>query len=314
MNAPYLSTAFGDPNNVISVGGFTLHVPFWWHMFANEVAVRGTFNDWGYLPMNKLSHSLFYQEAVVPLGKIQFKYNVGDRWLYDDQQPHDYFNGSLNNIHEVRTGQSELFYFKSRQSQLGLHYWSYLPKEYTNGEKWPLILYLHCIAERGDDPTVLEKHGLPKELKIGRQLPFIVISPQCCGKMVWSNNDMKAYLAELIDHFSSTRNVDQRRIYVIGDNMGGNGTWSLAIDNPNKFAAIAPINGVSKPALVSSLKHLPVWTFINKKETLYADMQNSVEALQNVGGNIQCTHIEEVGSAYASDQLFDWFLQHSKPE
>ena len=41
--------------------------------------------------------------------------------------------------------------------------------------------------------------------------------------------------------------MDEERIYVTGLSMGGFGTWDLASEYPQRFAAIAPICGGGHP-------------------------------------------------------------------
>src|SRR5688500_7465984 len=71
----------------------------------------------------------------------------------------------------------------------GTAYLEYLPQGYnTNTNKYPLVISLHGIKERGTtstDPAVqkvdvmrVANVGMPKYTKFGAQYPFILISPQ----------------------------------------------------------------------------------------------------------------------------------------
>ena len=42
--------------------------------------------------------------------------------------------------------------------------------------------------------------------------------------------------------------IDSDRVYLMGHSMGGYGTWSVAANNPEIFAALAPISGGGQPA------------------------------------------------------------------
>ena len=74
--------------------------------------------------------------------------------------------------------------YVSSVTNLERDYFLYLPKGYETetGRLWPVILFLHGGGERGDgkkDLDVLLKHGPLKEAWTnGRDLPFIMISPQ----------------------------------------------------------------------------------------------------------------------------------------
>ncbi len=50
---------------------------------------------------------------------------------------------------------------------------------------------------------------------------------------------------DVLDHVSSTREIDPARRYLAGHSMGGHGTWHLAANDPATFAAIAPSAGWS---------------------------------------------------------------------
>ena len=69
---------------------------------------------------------------------------------------------------------------------------------------------------------------LPKLINEGKEFPFIVVSPQCPDNVFW-NTDV---LSALIDEIESNYRVDKNRIYVTGLSMGGNGTWTLALAEP----------------------------------------------------------------------------------
>src|SRR4051812_5211825 len=68
-------------------------------------------------------------------------------------------------------------------------YYEYLPQNYnTDSDKYPIVIFLHGIGERGPNTTDLNtlksniykvaKHGPPQYVQNGTQFPFILISPQ----------------------------------------------------------------------------------------------------------------------------------------
>src|SRR3954463_243411 len=59
-------------------------------------------------------------------------------------------------------------------------YLLFLPDDYeAKPTRWPLILFLHGIGERGADPWKVKVHGPPKVAEKTTNFPFIVVSPQC---------------------------------------------------------------------------------------------------------------------------------------
>jgi len=205
-------------------------------------------------------------------------------------------------------------------------YLLFTPKGYkTAGEKkWPLILFLHGAGERGSDLQKVAVHGPPRIVKAKPEFPFIVVSPQCPSGEQWSNE----VLINLLDDVISRQAVDTNRIYLTGLSMGGFGSWSLAMQYPERWAALAPIcgggdsirlllaGGVRKKALQS----LPVWAFHGAKDTTVS-LENSekmVEAFKKIGNKeVELTVYPEAGhdswtETYDNPKLYEWFLAHER--
>jgi predicted peptidase len=124
---------------------------------------------------------------------------------------------------------------------LSANYLLFLPKGYEpKGEKkWPLMIFLHGAGERGSELKKVAVHGPPKIVKSQPDFPFIVVSPQCPENQTWSNDVVLGLMDEII----ATHQVDTNRVYLTGLSMGGYGTWSIALQHPERFAAVAPICG-----------------------------------------------------------------------
>jgi predicted peptidase len=202
----------------------------------------------------------------------------------------------------------------------GLRYLLYLPQGYGEGSKlkWPLILYLHGIGERGNKLSLLMKHGIPKVVENRHDLPFVTVSPQCPDDTFWFEHyeRIKASLNQVIE----TYDVDVSRIYLTGNSMGGYGTWGLAMAFPELFAAIAPICGGGIPEQVCVLKDVPVWAFHGEKDDRVdlSESQKMVDALKACGGNVRLTVYPNVGhdswtQTYDDPDLYEWFLQNARP-
>src|SRR5262245_57736128 len=77
-----------------------------------------------------------------------------------------------------------------------LKYLLFLPKGYDHGssKRWPVILFLHGIGERGQDPWRVKLHGPPKVAEQMTDFPFVVVSPQCPEGEWWSNEILMTLL------------------------------------------------------------------------------------------------------------------------
>lgn len=202
-----------------------------------------------------------------------------------------------------------------------LGYLLFLPKGYAENsdQKWPLILFLHGMGERGDNLERLKVHGIPKIVEQQEDFPFIAVSPQCPDTSFWSAEPEVEALNALLDKIISEYAVDEDRIYVTGLSMGGFGTWSLAMAYPERFAAIAPICGRGDPKKAHVLKDMPVWVFHGAKDEVVPpeNSEEMVKALKESGGSVKYTLYPEAGhdswtETYNNPRLYEWFLEHKR--
>lgn len=203
------------------------------------------------------------------------------------------------------------------QLPVELSYLLYLPEDYEQKEKWPLLLFLHGAGERGDNLDLVKVHGPPKLISQGKQFPFIVVSPQCPRGRWWESLELVLLLDEIVKRY----NVDEDRIYVTGLSMGGFGTWRLAFVQADRFAAIAPICGGGEPywARRKRFNNLPVWAFHGAKDSVIPAERSEemVEAIRKEGGNAKLTIYPEAGhdswtETYDNPELYEWLLSHRR--
>ncbi|OGO20833.1 MAG: phospholipase [Chloroflexi bacterium RBG_16_48_8] len=200
-----------------------------------------------------------------------------------------------------------------------LRYLLYLPSKYGEDpdKKWPMILYLHGIGERGSKLNLLKKHGIPKVVENRDDFPFLTVSPQCPDNTLWFEHYDE--LIAILDEVMETYDIDANRIYLTGNSMGGYGTWGLAIKIPYRFAAIAPICGGGIPEQVCVLKEVPMWAFHGEKDDLVdlSEGQKMMDALEACGGKVRFTIYKGVGHdswtrTYENPELYAWFLEHTR--
>src|SRR6185436_19369109 len=136
-------------------------------------------------------------------------------------------------------------------------FYEFKPADYNNNPtaKYPLIIFLHGIGERGDGMAGLPNMvnvGIPGYINRGATMQFtvngvsqtfLVLSPQLSINYgSWQN----FYVDEMLNYATNNLRVDPNRIYLTGLSLGGGGTWKYASSsqaNSSKFAAIAPICG-----------------------------------------------------------------------
>lgn len=222
---------------------------------------------------------------------------------------------------EALAGQSEKKLTKKIEKEVQGRYLLYLPKGYEkeSEKRWPMMMFLHGAGERGDNLDLVKLHGPAMMVESGKEFPFILISPQCPAGKWWSELEQLLFLEALLDDITAEYNVDVSRVYLTGLSMGGFGTWALAMEQPGRFAAIAPICGGGMKFLAYRLKDVPTWVFHGEDDNVVplSYSQGMVDALKLAGGDVRFTIYPKTGhdswrKAYADEGLYEWFLSQQR--
>jgi predicted peptidase len=203
-----------------------------------------------------------------------------------------------------------------------LDYLLFMPTATTalqNG-KYPLILSLSGIGERGSDLQLLKRDGLPKILDGFNSFPFIVVSPQCPSSTEWYYDRTDTLLKQLLDIVVQRYPVDTMRVYVTGYSMGGIGSWDLAIRYPRRFAAVLPISARREPSWDPCTMHdLPVWAFHGAKDDVVplTKGQDVIDAFRACGGEAKFTVYPDAWHdawtrTYGNPDIYEWLLKQSR--
>jgi predicted peptidase len=206
-----------------------------------------------------------------------------------------------------------------------VRYLAFLPRDArgVSGQRWPLLLFLHGMGERGDDLSLVKKHGPPKLVGSDPRFPFILIAPQCPLGEWWSNESLLALLDEVCEKYP----VDRSRVYLTGLSMGAFGGWSLALACPERFAAVALVCGGGNPfppfgfeaKRAEALKTLPFWAFHGAKDPVVpaSESVRMAQVLERFGCSVRLTIYPEAEhdswtQTYANPALYEWFLQQRR--
>jgi len=213
-------------------------------------------------------------------------------------------------------GQHAQTFEKEITKTLSCKYLLFLPEGYGQQEKrWPLMLFLHGAGERGDDLNKVKVHGPPKIVEEQKDIPFIVVSPQCPEDDWWTKKT--EVLINLLDDIITRYDVDPDRVYLTGLSMGGYGSWALASEYPDRFAAVVPICGGGNRIMSIFLKDMPIWAFHGAKDSVVPveESKDLVEAINARGGNAKLTIYPEANhdswtETYNNPEVYDWLLEH----
>lgn len=197
-----------------------------------------------------------------------------------------------------------------------IEYYLYFPKGYEEekNDKFPLLLFLHGGGESGGELEELKTNGPPKLLAEGKEFPFLILAPQNPYKKKWWNTRA---VMQLLDTIIATNRVDTDRIYLTGLSRGGGAAWELAVQYPDKFAALAVVCGMTPVPYASWInKNMPIWVFhgTEDKSIPISESENMVKRLEEMGYDVTFTRYEGVGhnawvKAYTTEELYTWFMK-----
>ena len=225
-----------------------------------------------------------------------------------------------------------------------LHYRLHEPEIVREGQKYPLVVFLHGAGERGDDNVLQLIHGVPQIINFSERMdmPCYVVAAQV--PRVQLDNDPQglkwvgvpwdspephkipgepsapmASLIELVDHFRGLPSVDADRVYATGLSMGGFGTWDLVMRRPEWFAAAIPICGGGDPSEAARLRAVHVRIFHGGADTAVPTVRGRImfEALKAAGCDVGYREYPGVGHnswapTYADDEVLSWLFRQTR--
>ncbi|MEE9394057.1 MAG: alpha/beta fold hydrolase [Planctomycetota bacterium] len=210
------------------------------------------------------------------------------------------------------------------------------PPKVEPGKRYPLILFLHGMGERGADNRAQLKYLPTLMAAKDRQEknPCFLLAPQCPKDCNWNAVDWRNMRArglgkktwsqlaviEALKKVVRSNPVDVDRIYLTGLSMGGFGAWELAARHPDWFASCVPVCGGGDPKFASRLLGMPIWAWHGAADRVVPPSASRVmvEALGEYGSSpLKFSELEGVGHnswtvAYGDDGAIDWMFEHSR--
>lgn len=206
------------------------------------------------------------------------------------------------------------------QPVLEMQYLLYLPDGYASESEaeFPLLLFLHGGGESGDDLDMVKTHGPPSMIEEGKSFPFMVLSPQNPHRRkLWN----ETALITLLDKIAEEYRVDRSRIWVAGLSRGGYGAWRMAIQYPDRFAALVAICGETPDHYAGWLEDMPIWVFHGEEDRTIAirESDEMVAALKKNGNPVRYTKYAGTGhnswdQAFSDPELYTWLLAQKKKQ
>jgi len=212
-----------------------------------------------------------------------------------------------------------------------LPYRLFIPLHYDQKKKYPLVFYLHGGGGIGNDnlKQIDGGNGYLIDLFTGDETqtryPSFVVAPQSPMEG-WIKEDSitpTRYLHlvyELISELRRTFSIDEARVYVTGQSMGGFGTFAIISEYPQTFAAGVALCSGGDQSKVARLTNVPIWVFHGAKdESVPVERSRTiVAAIKNAGGGkVRYTEYPEIGhiiwpSVVKETELLPWLFTQRK--
>lgn len=156
-----------------------------------------------------------------------------------------------------------------------MKYRLYVPANYNPAQKYPIVVALHGIGERGFDNSIqLTREELAQPWvrdSVQAKHPHFVMVPQCPTNQLWwpsgtwqgSRSKPNIMITEALDSLKRAYSLDTTRFYVVGLSMGGFGAIELMKWRPELWAAAIPTagGGDTAAAAIAQLIKTPTWFF-----------------------------------------------------
>ncbi len=240
---------------------------------------------------------------------------------------------------KLKSGPQDLCFFSSIDER-DQPYAIYIPKNFDENRKYPLVVFLHGAMSnhrlglrrvfgqgniQGKDfmtpgfvptETDLESTRYWPELK---EVDYIVAAPYARGTAGYQGiPEQDVY--EMLDDLKQRFPIDADRIYLTGLSMGGGGTIWLGLTRPDTWAAIAPVCPAppdESSDLAGNALNLPVHLFVGDKDFLYQiaqDWKKKFELNSKLFNYIEYPGINHNSWEYAYKDgfIFEWFSQFER--
>jgi predicted peptidase len=198
----------------------------------------------------------------------------------------------------------------------GYSYVLRFPENFKKNKKYPLVVFLH--GGINSDPRRLNGRVLTvNNFFIPENDQYIIASPIKLG-IDWSPKKIQDVIADI----ESQLKIDKKRIYLTGLSMGGRGTFIVAAELPDLFAAIMPLSPHHTPYsylnLASKVSHLPIFLHhsTNDKTSKFSVAEKMSEELKKLNANV-VFDVGEFGHSgwnkiYKNPDNINWLLSWQK--
>tara|TARA_Y200000002_G_scaffold29425_1_gene21984 strand:- start:480 stop:1415 length:936 start_codon:yes stop_codon:yes gene_type:complete len=198
----------------------------------------------------------------------------------------------------------------------GYSYVLRFPENFKKNKKHPLVIFLHG----GVNSDIRRLNGRIRTVNsfyIPKNDQYIIASPIKLG-YDWSPKKIQ----DMLEDIKLNLKIDLDRIYLTGLSMGGRGTFIVASELPDTFAAIMPLSPHHTPysylPLANKVSHIP--TFLhhstNDRTSKFSVANDMFEKLKKINENL----VFDIGNSghygwnkiYGNPKNIEWLMSWKK--
>jgi pimeloyl-ACP methyl ester carboxylesterase len=206
--------------------------------------------------------------------------------------------------------------YRSAVDQTLQPYRLYVPTAWDGKRALPLVVALHGMG--GDENSIFDayRNGAFKEEAERRGWMMVCPKGRDSASMYrgTAETDVLDVLADVRRQFA----VDGQRIYLMGHSMGGYGTWSIAMNHPEIFAALGPVAGGGNAAGMAKIAHIPQFVVHgdNDKTVPVGQSRNMVAAARKAQVDVE--YVEVAGGSHSDivvpniTPMFEFFAKKAR--
>lgn len=186
------------------------------------------------------------------------------------------------------------------------------PKDYENGKKYPVLIYLHGMGNVGRGIERLATVCPVRRERMGDDMPFVIVAPTCdCCNWTVAFERLQKFISNVI----CSNYADKSRVYLCGSSMGGYTCWNLLIARPDLFAAAVICCGGGMYFDAARIK-IPVIAVHGEQDTTVLPRESVImtERINGSGGNAKLILHNDLSHdvwtrTFTDKETYKWLLE-----